>query len=56
MMAGWWAELLDVKVAFLHGEFKEGHKVYMGVVPTTRIQEILPKELCIVVIENIVHG
>jgi ribosomal protein S28E/S33 len=27
-MTGWYAELLDVKVAFLHGEFDEGTTIY----------------------------
>jgi hypothetical protein len=31
IMAGWWAELLDVKGAFLHGVFEKGHKVYMEI-------------------------
>jgi hypothetical protein len=31
IMAGWWAELLDVKGAFLHGEFEDDHQVYMEV-------------------------
>jgi Reverse transcriptase (RNA-dependent DNA polymerase) len=31
VMAGWWAELLDVKGAFLHGVFEKGQKVYMEV-------------------------
>jgi hypothetical protein len=30
-MAGWHAEILDVKGAFLHGEFEKGRKVYMEV-------------------------
>jgi len=31
LMAGWWIELLDVKGAFLCGEFEKGRKVYMEV-------------------------
>ena len=31
VMAGWWAELLDVKSAFLHGTFDPKHKMYMYV-------------------------
>jgi hypothetical protein len=31
IMAGWWAELLDVKGAFLHGIFEKGRKVYMEI-------------------------
>jgi hypothetical protein len=31
IMAGWCAELLDVKGAFLHGTFEKGRKVYMEV-------------------------
>ena len=34
VMAGWWAELLDVKGAFLHGVFEKGRKVYMEVPPS----------------------
>jgi hypothetical protein len=30
-MTGWYAELLDVKGAFLHGEFDEGTAIYMKV-------------------------
>jgi hypothetical protein len=30
-MAGWYAELIDVKGAFLHGVFEKGRKVYMEV-------------------------
>ena len=30
-MTGWWAELLDVKGAFLHGIFEKGRKIYMTV-------------------------
>ena len=28
IMAGWYAELLDVRGAFLHGEFEEGTHVF----------------------------
>jgi hypothetical protein len=31
LMAGWYGELLDVKGAFLHGEFEEGEVLYMDV-------------------------
>ena len=31
IMAGWYAELLDVRGAFLHGEFEKGMKLYMEV-------------------------
>ena len=31
IMAGWYAELLDVRGAFLHGEFEKGTKLYMEV-------------------------
>jgi hypothetical protein len=31
VMAGWYCELLDVKGAFLHGEFDKGQKIYMKV-------------------------
>ena len=31
IMANWWAELLDIKGAFLHGDFEPGEKVYMKV-------------------------
>ena len=29
MMAGWTAYLVDVKEAFLHGNFEDGEKIYM---------------------------
>ena len=29
LMAGWLAHIVDVKRAFIHGEFKKGEKVYM---------------------------
>ena len=31
VMAGWWAELLDVRGAFLHGVFEKGRMVDMEV-------------------------
>ena len=31
VMAGWYCKLLDVKGAFLHGEFDKGQKIYMVV-------------------------
>jgi len=31
IMAGWAAQLLDVRGAFLHGEFEKGRKVYMHI-------------------------
>ena len=31
IMAGWYAEILDVKGAFLHGEFEDGEEIYMEV-------------------------
>jgi hypothetical protein len=31
LMANWCGELLDVKGAFLHGEFEEGKRLYMDV-------------------------
>jgi hypothetical protein len=31
IMAGWVGEILDVKGAFLHGDFEEGKNVYMGI-------------------------
>jgi hypothetical protein len=31
IMAGWYAELIDVKGAFLHDVFEKGQKVYMEV-------------------------
>jgi Reverse transcriptase (RNA-dependent DNA polymerase) len=31
VMADWYAELLDVKSAFLHGTFEDGHEMYMYV-------------------------
>ena len=31
MMAGWYAEVLDVKGAFLHGLFEDGEQIYMEV-------------------------
>ena len=30
-MAGWYAEVVDVRGAFLHGKFKEGTRLYMEV-------------------------
>jgi hypothetical protein len=30
MMAPWTGEILDVKGAFLHGDFEEGNNLYMG--------------------------
>ncbi len=30
-MAGWYGELLDVKGAFLHGEFEEGEQLFMEI-------------------------
>ena len=29
LMAGWVGELLDIKGAFLHGDFKDGKNIYM---------------------------
>jgi hypothetical protein len=31
IMVGWVGEILDVKDAFLHGDFEEGKNVYMGI-------------------------
>ena len=31
VMAGWYAEVVDVRGAFLHGEFGEGTRLYMEV-------------------------
>ena len=31
VMAGWYAEVVDVRGAFLHGEFGEGRRLYMEV-------------------------
>jgi hypothetical protein len=31
LMAGWYGELLDVKGAFLHGEFEEGEQLFMEI-------------------------
>ena len=31
LLAGWVAHIVDVKGAFLHGEFEQGEKVYMKV-------------------------
>ena len=31
VMAGWWAELLDVKGAFLNGVFEKDRQVYMEI-------------------------
>ena len=31
VMAGWYAEMMDVKGAFLHGDFEEKEKVYIEV-------------------------
>jgi len=31
IMAGWWAELLDIKGAFLNGRFQNGEQLYMEV-------------------------
>jgi hypothetical protein len=30
-MANWQGQIVDVKVAFLHGEFKDGEVIYMKV-------------------------
>jgi glutamine synthetase type III len=35
IMADWVGEILDVKGAFLHGDFKEGKKVYKALKNTT---------------------
>jgi hypothetical protein len=31
IMGNWWGELLDIKGAFLHGDFEDGKNVYMKV-------------------------
>jgi hypothetical protein len=31
IMGNWWGELLDIKGAFLHGDFEDGNNMYMKV-------------------------
>ena len=39
VMAGWHAEVLDIKGAFLHGEFEDEERVYMKI--SQRFEEFL---------------
>jgi hypothetical protein len=53
VMAGWWAELLDVKGAFLHGVFEKGRKVYMEV--PQGFEKYYPKN-CVLLLLKTLYG
>jgi hypothetical protein len=53
IMAGWYAELIDVKGTFLHGIFEKGRKVYMEV--PQGFEQFYPKN-CVLLLLKTLYG
>ena len=53
IMAEWWAELLDVKGAFLHGEFEKARKVHMKI--PQGFERFYPKN-CVLLLKKTLYG
>jgi hypothetical protein len=53
VMADWWAELLAVKGAFLHGEFEKGRRVYMKI--PQGFERFYPKN-CVLLLKKTLYG
>jgi Reverse transcriptase (RNA-dependent DNA polymerase) len=53
IMAGWWAELLDVHGAFLHSIFEKGWKVYMEI--PQGFEKFYPKN-CMLLLKKTLYG
>ena len=50
LMAGWWAEILDARGAFSHGEFEEGQEVHMDA--PQGFERFCPKKCGAAFVEN----